>query len=98
MDQGVRVLRHHERVLGRIRLGVGRWFASGGQARFSVTNEDRDRNPPRGLQARRGRLLLFVDAAFVLRPFRLVSMVLEPDLHLGRRQSDDARQVLPLGG
>lgn len=70
-------------------------FAAGGGARLAVAHQHRDGDP-----ARRRHIVadvvVDVQAFLLLGALRLVPVVLEPDLHLGRRQPDDGGEVFAL--
>lgn len=83
--------------------------AAGSDARLPVPHEDRHGHPPRRRQrgdaapaaapdSRAASHALLVDALLLLGALSLVAVVLEPNLDLRGRQSDDGRQVLALGG
>lgn len=44
------------------------------------------------------RRMLFENTLLVLRPLRLIAMILEPNFYLRRRQTDQTGQVFPFGG
>lgn len=71
--------------------GVGSRFHQFGLAGFAVSHQHRYGDSSRRAAAAAGL------NALARRPFRLVPVILEPNLHLRRREANDRCQVLSLG-
>lgn len=65
------------------------------QAGPPIFHEHRNSNASGRIQSANVQI---VGALLLHCPLRLVPVVLEPNLDLGRREADEAREVLPLGG